>query len=151
MNDEAMPAAYLLDAQWSDEVDLLVRQGVVVERLTAPWSGRTRRFTADSVIYATRPFEGHRATRLEGSWGDEAADSLPAGGYLIPTDQRYGLLAALLLPLVAALHRDERVRGIRAALLRVDERVVDAAEQDPVFVGLQLVGRVLGVVARSVG
>ena len=35
--------------------------------------------------------------RVDGQWGEPAADSLPAGGFLISTDQRLGMLAAFLL------------------------------------------------------
>ncbi len=94
---EAIPAAYVLDAQWSDVVMVLRRQGVVVERLLAPWSGSSMRFRVDSAVVATRPFEGHRALRVEGQWGVPVADSLPVGTYLVPTDQRLGMLAAFLL------------------------------------------------------
>ncbi len=94
---EKMPAAYVLDAQWTDVVERLRRQGIVVERLTSPWAGETGRFAVDSAIVAPRSFEGHRAMRIEGTWSDPAADSLPAGTFIVPTDQRMGIVAAFLL------------------------------------------------------
>jgi hypothetical protein len=94
---EAIPAAYVLDAQWGEVVALLRRQGIVVERLAEPWKGLSGRFQVDSAVVSTRAFEGHRTLRVEGSWGAPAADSLPAGSYLVPTDQRLGMLAAYLL------------------------------------------------------
>lgn len=93
---EAIPAAYLLDPQWSEVVDRLTRQGIVVERLDAPWSGESRRFRVDSIT-VMRPFEGHRPVRVDGGWGEATTDSLMAGGFLVPTDQRLGMLAAFLL------------------------------------------------------
>jgi hypothetical protein len=93
---EAIPAAYLLDAQWSEVVERLVRQGVVVERLAQPWTGMSARFRVDSIV-VQRAFEGHRPVRVDGAWQAPAADSLPAGGFLIATDQRLGMLAAFLL------------------------------------------------------
>src|SRR5690606_10596018 len=94
---EKIPAAYLLDAQWSEVVERLVRLGVVVERIDEPWTGNSRRFTVDSINVQQRPFEGHRIVRLAGEWGEAQPDSLPAGSYLIATDQRLGTLAAFVL------------------------------------------------------
>lgn len=93
---ERVPAAYLLDAQWSEVVERMVRQGIVVERISAPWRGASARFRIDSIT-VLRPFEGHRPVRVDGAWGTPAPDSLPAGGYLISTDQRLGVLAAFVL------------------------------------------------------
>lgn len=93
---ERIPAAYVLDPQWGDVVERLRRQGIVVERLAVPWSGPSLRFRVDSVV-VQRPFEGHRPVRVDGTWGEAAPDSLPVGTYLIPTDQRGGMLAAFLL------------------------------------------------------
>ncbi|MBK6496314.1 MAG: hypothetical protein IPO52_06145 [Gemmatimonadetes bacterium] len=94
---EAIPAAYVLDAQWTEVVALLRRQGIVVEKLTQPWVGQSARFQVDSAVVAARPFEGHRAMKVDGKWVAPAADSLPAGSYIIPTNQRFGMLAAFLL------------------------------------------------------
>lgn len=93
---EAIPAAYLLDPQWVEVAERLVRQGIVVERLDIPWRGASRRFRIDSVT-VMRPFEGHRPVRVDGGWGEAAPDSLMAGGFLVATDQRLGMLAAFLL------------------------------------------------------
>lgn len=93
---EAIPAAYLLDPQWTDVVERLVRHGIVVERLDAPWSGPSARFRIDSVT-VMRPFEGHRPVQVDGAWGAPTADSLMAGGFVVSTDQRLGMLAAFLL------------------------------------------------------
>ncbi len=94
---ERIPAAYVLDAQWSDVVERLTRQGIVVERLDGPWRGTSARFMVDSAVVAPRAFEGHRTMRVEGRWGTAAPDSLPVGTYIVPTDQRMGLVAAFLL------------------------------------------------------
>ncbi len=93
---EAIPGAYLLEPQWGEVVERLVRQGVVVERLDTAWVGATQRFRVDSVT-VLRPFEGHRPVRVDGDWVAPAADSLMAGSFLVSTDQRLGMLAAFLL------------------------------------------------------
>ena len=94
---EAIPAAYLIDRQYAKVVELLRRQGVKVEQLTRPWVGQSERFLVDTVVRSSRPDEGHCVGRVEGKWRAAAADTLAATGYLIPTNQRFGLLAAFLL------------------------------------------------------
>jgi hypothetical protein len=93
---ERIPAAYLLDAQWVEVVERLRRQGVVVERLDADWTGAVRRFAVDSIA-VLRPFEGHRPVRVDGWWTPQAPQTVRAGSFLVPTNQRFGMLAAFLL------------------------------------------------------
>lgn len=94
---EAIPVAYALDPQWTDVVERLRRQGIVVEQLQQPWSGRSERFTVDSTVSSPRAFEGHRMMRVEGAWAAGSRDSLPIGTFLVPTGQRLGMVAAFLL------------------------------------------------------
>jgi hypothetical protein len=93
---EAMPAGYLVPAAFPEVAALLRRHGVVVERLTAPWSGPLEAFTVDSVVPGRGIFEGHRATRVEGRWVAREGE-VPAGWFWVPSDQPRGLLAAWLL------------------------------------------------------
>lgn len=93
---EPIPAGYLLDAQWTDVVERLRRQGVVVERLAAEAELPVGRFLVDSIT-VLRPFEGHRPVRVDGGWTPPAPQRVPAGSFLVPTDQRLGMLAAFLL------------------------------------------------------
>jgi hypothetical protein len=96
VRSEKIPAAYVLDAQWSEVVAMLVRQGVVVQRLDRPWTGPAEHFRVDSVKVG-RQFEGHRLITVEGAWQTATRDSLPVGTYLISTDQRLGMVAAFEL------------------------------------------------------
>ncbi|MEP6591166.1 MAG: M14 family metallopeptidase [Gemmatimonadota bacterium] len=96
VRQEAVPAAYLIDASHAKVVELLRRQGVKVERLTRAWAGASEQFMVDTVMRATRANEGHCTVRVEGSWS-QGSDRAPAGTFLVPTDQRFGLLAAFLL------------------------------------------------------
>ncbi len=93
---EWIPPAYVLDAQWIEVVERLRRQGVVVERLDQPWTGPLGAFRVDSLT-VLRPFEGHRPVRVDGAWTPARSETIPAGSYLVPTDQRLGMLAAFLL------------------------------------------------------
>lgn len=92
----ARPAAYLLPPAYGTLVRLLRAQGITVEQLTAPWSGPVEGYRADSVQVAPFTFEGHRTLTLRGRWNAHAA-SLTAGWYYVTTDQRLGILAAVLL------------------------------------------------------
>ena len=68
----------------------------MVERLGAAWTGPVAAFRLDSVNVG-RQFEGHRLVSVAGSWGEARPDSLPAGTFMIPTDQRLGMVAAFVL------------------------------------------------------
>ncbi|MES2305289.1 MAG: M14 family metallopeptidase [Gemmatimonadota bacterium] len=92
---EAMPAAYLFND--AKVAELLQRQGVLVKRLRHDWVGPAEAFTVDTVIRSPRPNEGHCSVRVEGRWAPVAADSAHFGSFLVPTNQRFGLLAAFLL------------------------------------------------------
>ena len=94
---EAIPAAYLIPQRLHEIVELLRRQGVVVESLTHPWRAVAQQFSIDSL--SVQPlFEGHRTVQAEGRWRSESLDTtLAAGWYLVRTDQPLGVLVSYLL------------------------------------------------------
>lgn len=94
---EARPVAYLVPASLPDVVELLVRQGVQVDRLTESWQGRAERFRIDSIAAQPFAFEGHRTVTLEGAWLGAEPYEAAAGSYLVRTDQALGTLASYLL------------------------------------------------------
>lgn len=94
---EARPAAYLLGPQHAEIAALLRRHDIQVIRATRAWTGAGESFGIDSLTAAAQPFEGHRLVMLHGQWRPVAAVDLPVGGFLVPTDQPLGLLAAYLL------------------------------------------------------
>ena len=81
-----VPAAYLLPAAYPEAATLLARQGILVERLAADWTGAVTRFTVDELKVAERSYQGHRLTTLEGRF-EPAEVELPAGTFLIRTAQ----------------------------------------------------------------
>ncbi len=94
---EAVPAAYLVPPRLRTVVDLLRRQGVGVDSLTAPWKARAQAFTIDTLAVGPL-FEGHRTVQAEGRWSSLAGDTaLVAGWYLVRTAQPLGVLASYLL------------------------------------------------------
>jgi hypothetical protein len=92
---EAFPAAYLFGPQHAEVAALLRAQGIEVRRITAAWSAPTEVFQLDSVVPEPL-FEGHRTIRVEGKWGP-GTSSMPAGWFMVLTDQPLGLFAATLL------------------------------------------------------
>ena len=96
LRKEALPAGYLIPAPYADLVDLLLTQGIVVERLRTPWAGNLEAFSVDTVSAARFPFEGHRAVTIEGHWSTRA-DSARSGSFFVPASQQLGVLAAYLL------------------------------------------------------
>lgn len=92
---EAFPAAYLFGPQHAEVAALLRAQGIEVRRITTAWSAPTEVFQLDSVVPEPL-FEGHRTTRVEGKWGP-GTSSMPAGWFMVLTDQPLGLFAATLL------------------------------------------------------
>ncbi len=78
-------------------MDLLRRQGVAVDSLTALWRGPVQVFAVESLTVGPL-FEGHRTVQAEGRWTGEPRDTaITAGWYLVATTQPLGVLAAYLL------------------------------------------------------
>jgi hypothetical protein len=94
---EAIPSAYLIPARLREIVELLRRQGIVVESVPQPWRPAVNSFRIESL--SVQPlFEGHRTVQAEGHWQRESLDTaLATGWYLVRTDQRLGVLAAYML------------------------------------------------------
>jgi hypothetical protein len=97
VRQEARPAAYVFDGAFTPVVERLRRQGIEVEKTTARWIGPAMHFPVDSIIRPSRRFEGHCSPVLEGHWVSAATDTVPAGSFVVSTNQRFGSLAAFLL------------------------------------------------------
>ena len=93
---EAIPAGYVFGSEWSKVVELMRRQGIEVRKTTAAWTGTSGHFAVDTVIHAGY-FEGHCGLLVDGKWTPPSADTIPAGSFVVPTNQRFGMLAAFLL------------------------------------------------------
>ena len=93
---EAVPAGYLVPPGFPEVAELLERQGIAVERITAHWRGEWEGFVVDSLVPARGAFEGHRAVRVEGRWRAREGEAGP-GWFWVSTHQPGGLLAAWLL------------------------------------------------------
>jgi hypothetical protein len=90
------PQAYLLPATETKAVELLLRHGIVVERLRDDFIADVSRFNVGEVVQARQAFQGHRLVRIEGSFKTEGVN-VPAGSYLVRTGQPLGVLVFELL------------------------------------------------------
>ncbi len=95
------PAAYVLPNDTTITA-LLELHGLSVKPfLPEASAGRASTFMVDSVVTSSRAFQGHKETRLTGSWSAPSASNLPSGdphGYVIVSATgRFGPLAAYLL------------------------------------------------------
>jgi hypothetical protein len=94
---ESLPDAYLLPPRFTELVELLRRQGILVDVLGEAGRARAEIFTVDSLSVGPL-FEGHRPVQAEGRWSGESTDTaVTAGWYLVRADQPLGVLAAYLL------------------------------------------------------
>lgn len=90
------PAAYVLSTPMPKTVDLLLKHGVVVERLVETTTVPVQSFTTIKANVASGPFQGHRLVQLDGTY-TESAKELPAGTLIVRTSQPLGILAFNLL------------------------------------------------------
>lgn len=98
LRKEAVPAAYVFGPSYAPVVELLRRQGIVVEKTTAAWTGQLGNFQVDSLVSQRYDgSQGHCAVQVEGGWAASANGTIPVGSYLVSTNQRFGLLASFLL------------------------------------------------------
>jgi Zinc carboxypeptidase len=97
LQKEAIPRAYLIPPRLGDIVALLRRQGILVDATTRPEKTGLEAFNIESLSVDSL-FEGHRSVQVEGHWSGQPVDTvLPAGWYLVRTNQPLGVLAAYLL------------------------------------------------------
>lgn len=87
---------YFITGQHPAVMELLVAHGIAVELIDNSRVSFLERFTIDSVVRATRAFEGHNEERVTGRWF-AGTESVPAGSYFIPTGQPLGRLVVYLL------------------------------------------------------
>ncbi len=95
---DPMPWGWLVQPAAADTVGAVLRlHGVRVMRTTAP-SAMTgvECFAADSVVQAPRPYQGHRATRFEGTWRADSGVQAP-GALIVESRQPLGVLAQVML------------------------------------------------------
>ena len=90
------PTAYLIPETETKVIDLLIKHGVIVERLVADWNGDGDQFSVTSVNVARGAFQGHKLVGLEGKFSSGQIEA-KKGSVLVRTAQPLGVLAFHLL------------------------------------------------------
>jgi hypothetical protein len=91
-----LPYAYVFGAEHQAAMRLLKLHGMIVERLDGEMTAQVERFTIDSIVRATRSFQGHHEIGVSGRWTRETR-TLPVGTIVVRTGQSLSILAAYLL------------------------------------------------------
>jgi hypothetical protein len=114
-HDVAVPAAYIVPAQWAAVIGVLEAHRLALRRTTQPWSGEVETYRCDTVSWSERPFEGRNVVSLTaqrpletGGAFNLAAESapppgrcravrerldFPSGSVVVPMDQRAAKVA----------------------------------------------------------
>jgi hypothetical protein len=90
------PFAYLLPAPDAEVVGLLLRHGLVVEKLAEAATLEVETFQPEEVKGAERPYQGHRLNAVKGEYA-VGTKEFAAGTVVVRTGQPLGCLAAGLL------------------------------------------------------
>ncbi len=91
-----LPFAYVLGVGDADVVAVLLRHGLVVEKLEAEATLEVESFKFKEIKSGDRPYQGHRLNQVTGEYVLEK-ETFPAGTIIVPTAQPLGSLAAYLL------------------------------------------------------
>ena len=93
-----LPFAYAFDEKTAQALlPILKVHGIVVEKTDAAATVTAQTFVVDSVIERGRSETPRMLKDVAGRWNDAASRSLPAGTYIVPAGQRFGLAAFYLL------------------------------------------------------
>ncbi|MHB8054504.1 MAG: M14 family metallopeptidase [Candidatus Aminicenantales bacterium] len=90
------PAGYLITSSEPGVLNLLLRHGIAVERLTEPAEVEVETFKIKDLKAAERLYQGHRTNKVSGEYA-QGKIAFPAGTLVVSTAQPLGTLAAYLL------------------------------------------------------
>jgi hypothetical protein len=93
-----LPFAYAFDEKTAQALlPILKVHGITVEKTDVAATVTAQTFVVDSVIERGRSETPRLLKDVTGRWNDAASRSLPAGTYIVPAGQRFGLAAFYLL------------------------------------------------------
>jgi hypothetical protein len=93
-----LPFAYAFNAAAADSLlPILAIHGIRVQRLSAPASVMAQGLVVDSVTERGRRETPRDLRDIDGRWSTPATRTLPAGSYVVPAGQPFGLEAFYLL------------------------------------------------------
>ena len=91
-----VPRRYYIDGAETSAVRLMLRHGINLKKLDAPVTTEVERFDISARNQDRQAFQGHRLIKLEGKFEREAF-TVPAGWFVVETDQALGRLVFSLL------------------------------------------------------
>lgn len=91
-----VPKSYVIPGDQIELIRLLSRHGIAFTKQDKDSAGDGEVFTAEVVTIANREFQGHKLIQLDGTFS-KARIEVKKGDYLVPTNQRLGLLAFSIL------------------------------------------------------
>lgn len=92
----ARPAAYVIPPGFDKAIECLQRHGISVQELREDIDLDVESYVVNQIEKAPRPFQGHTLQKLEVTPKKET-HRVPAGSFIVKTDQALGTLAGLLL------------------------------------------------------
>jgi hypothetical protein len=93
-----LPFGYAFDEKTAQALlPILKVHGITVEKTDAAATVTAQTFAVDSVIERGRSETPRMLKDVTGRWSEAASRSLPAGTYIVPAGQRFGLAAFYLL------------------------------------------------------
>ena len=90
------PRGYFITLQDPAIADLLMRHGIVTEKLTEPVTLEVETFLVKELKSAERPYQGHHMNTVTGQY-ERTVKTFPEGTLFVSTAQPLGPLAAYLL------------------------------------------------------
>ena len=91
-----VPRAYLVPPEWTDVIDVLRANGVMMRRLKKACTVEVEMYRLDEVSFPERPVEGRFRPKYNARSVTESR-TFPAGTMLVPVDSARALLAVHLL------------------------------------------------------
>ena len=100
----ALPAGYIIPPQWTQVIEVLEAQGVLLQRTAASWTGEVEHYRLTGMAWPSRPFEGRfpilRGGNVERAFGHFGSCTLrtethtfPAHSAVVRLDQRLAKVA----------------------------------------------------------
>lgn len=91
-----LPDGYIILPVVKDVVDILLRNGITVERLLKPLEMEVEEFRIDKIEASPLPFQGHHLKKFKGKYV-KTRKRIPAGSYFVSLHQPLARLAAVML------------------------------------------------------
>jgi len=91
-----LPFGYLISVPDTRVLEVLIRHGILVEKLTEPATLPVESFQVIGLQAVERPYQGHYTNSVKGEYS-VTEKTFPIGTYFIPMAQPLGTLAASLL------------------------------------------------------